>query len=836
MKRKTSTRTARNSDGKGDEILRDLHELSRNLWWSWQPDGHAFWARVAQAVPASRRDASNPCVVVAALTTKRAAGLAADPAYVRLHQKFVRRFRQEGQRQGRAPKGLSSQAPVAYFSMEFGVHESLSIYAGGLGILAGDHTKSASDEGVPLVGIGLYYRRGYFRQDVDEKGKQEVVQTLTNPATAPLDAVKGRNGRELRIGVELPQGKVLLRAWELRVGRVSVYLLDSDVPENRPRDRRITHRLYSIDRRERIQQELLCGIGGVRLLETLRIRPGVWHLNEGHVAFLTLERLRIARRDQRLEVAEALESIAADTVFTTHTPVPEGNEVFDLALARLHLGPYAKAAGIPIDEYLSLGLDWGADNQPVLSMTVLALRLSRFRNGVSTLHGEISRQMWKHLWPGFRAAEVPIGSVTNGVHMPTWVAPEMDSLYRRHLGSQWTARLDDAEFWKKSTAIPDRELWEAKQSLKVRLVRFVREREDARLRRYGWSASRRERAVGKLLDPEAFTIGFARRFALYKRADLIFRDLKRAARLFGSRARPAQIVFAGKPHPEDPFGRQLFESIVAMAKRREFAGRVVVLENYDMEIGRHMVQGVDVWLNNPRRPLEASGTSGQKVPLNGGVNCSILDGWWCEGYSPKVGFAFGKAEPYDDLELQDRDDSSALYRVLEKEVVPLFYQRDRSGLPRRWLRMVKAAIASTAPTFSSSHMVLEYVRNLYVPALEHARSLRAQQAGELVSWKEDVFQSWPLVHLRDALAVAGGLEIDVFLAGISPQDIACLSDDGRACTVNVIKTMGPGLHRVRIGGRGRGARAGGAGCVRLFPAHPSLAHPQELGLSLEIEV
>ena len=835
MKRKSSTTAAKGTGGKGNQILHDLHELSRNLWWSWQPEGRSFWARVAEVVPATRRDATNPCVVVAALNAKRAASLGADPKYVALHERFLRRFRQEVGRQLRAPKGLSSQAPVAYFSMEFGVHESLAIYAGGLGILAGDHTKSASDEGVPLVGVGLYYRRGYFRQDLNEHGKQEVVQGLTNPAVAPLEAVRGKNGRELRIGVELPQGKVQLRAWQLRVGRVSVYLLDADVPENRPRDRRITHRLYSIDRRERIQQELLAGIGGVRLLGALGIRPGVWHLNEGHVAFLTLERLRIARQERGLEVPEALESIAADTVFTTHTPVPEGNEVFDLALARLHLAPYAKAAGISIDEYLSLGLDWGADNQPVLSMTVLALRLSRFRNGVSALHGEVSRDMWKHLWPGFRAADVPIGSVTNGVHMPTWVAPEMDALYRRHLGAQWTRHQDDAEFWKKSAAIPDRELWETKQNLKAKLVRFVREREDARLRRFGWTASRRERAVGDLLNPEAFTIGFARRFALYKRADLIFHDLKRAARLFGSRSRPVQIVFSGKPHPEDPLGREVCERIAAFAKRKEFHGRVVLLENYDMEIGRHMVQGVDLWLNNPRRPLEASGTSGQKVPLNGGVNCSILDGWWCEGYTPRVGFAFGKTEPYEDLNQQDRDDSSAMYRVLEKEVVPLYYQRDRGGLPRRWLRMVKAAIASTAPTFSSSHMVLEYVRNLYVPALEHSRSLRAQQAGQLVSWKEDVFQSWPLVHLRDAADVAGGLEVDVFLAGISPEDIACLSDDGNECSVAVVKTMGPGLHRVRIAGRRRG-RGASARCLRIFPVHPSLAHPQELGLSLEIEV
>jgi len=782
-----------------------------------------------------------PVILVGRLGSRHLQALASDSRYVAAHQRVLRRLRAVVSSRPRPPAGLSWARPIAYFSMEFGVHESLPVYAGGLGILAGDHAKSASDEGVPLVGVGLYYRRGYFRQEMDSSGKQQVIQLPAKTSEQPIEPVLGPSGRELRIPVELPQGVVVLRAWRLQVGRVSVYLLDADVPENRASDRKITHRLYSVARRERIQQELLCGIGGLRLLAALGVDPGAYHLNEGHVAFLTLERLRGLRTGRRLGVDEALEMVASNTVFTTHTPVPEGNEVFDLALAREHLTPYAEAAGLDVDEYLSLGVDHDVDGRPFLSMTVLALRLSRFRNGVSALHGEVSRGMWQHLWPGFRAEDGPIGSITNGVHMPTWVAPEMNALYRTHLGSDWTEHQEDAVYWKKAARISDRDLWDVKQGLKEKLVDFVRARESDRLERLGWSESRRKRAVEGLLDPNALTIGFARRFALYKRADLIFKDLKRIERLLASKARPVQVIFAGKPHPEDPLGRKLCERILALSRQAAFRGRVVLIENYDIEVGQRLVQGVDVWLNNPRRPLEASGTSGQKVPLNGGLNCSILDGWWCEGYSPNVGWAFGRPEPYDDLKLQDREDSQALYRVLEREVIPTYYRRDSAGLPKAWLKMVKAAIADTAVRFSSSHMVLEYARNLYAPAVANGSSVHARggsRARELVAWKENVFRSWPLVHLRDGqigkAGRDGALTIEVFLAGISPEALVCRDEAGAQRTVRVLRTSTPGVSRVRIVLPKQKKAA--SSTLWLYPTHPLLVNPQELGLSLEVHL
>jgi starch phosphorylase len=818
-------------------ILADLRSLSRNLWWSWQPRARDLWDRVADVLPSGVREEGrkNPVVLVAHLDARRLRLLAASPDYARAHRQVLAAFRSEVGRPARAPPfcaaaGLSPSAPVAYFSMEFAVHESLPIYAGGLGVLAGDHAKAASDDSLPLVGVGLYYRRGYFRQEIDARGKQRVIQAPARLDHLPLEPARLQSGAELRIGVELPRGIVWARVWRLEVGHVTILLLDSDVRENRPRDRAISHKLYCGTRADRIEQEIIAGIGGARALAALGIRPAVWHLNEGHVAFLTLERLRATREQLGLSVPEALEAIAADTVFTTHTPVPEGNEVFDLALARRYLETFARAAGIPVDDYLALGLDRGTDGRPFLSMTVLALRLSRQRNGVSRLHGEVARRMWQHLWPGFRADEVPITSITNGVHMPSWVAPRMEQIIARHAGGDWRRHLDDPRFWKKARRIPDRELWEAKRELKQELVAFVREREDARLKRCGWSAARRRRAVEGLLDPEVFTIGFARRFALYKRAALLFRDLKRAARLFASRSRPLQIVFAGKPHPEDAAGRALCEKIVALSRRREFRGKVVFLEGYDMEIGRRLVQGVDLWLNNPRRPLEASGTSGQKCPLNGGVNLSILDGWWCEGYSPAVGWTFGKVKEYEDHDLQDREDSASLLSVLENEVLPEYYQRDRSGLPRAWLGRVKAAMAQAAHRFSSSHMVLEYGRRLYAPAAVSGRAFRAGKgllAKALAAWKEEVLRSWRLVHLRGSRrGPRGALELEVFLGGISPRDIACRDEAGRTLPVTLLETISPGLHVLRV--RASGAR------LRLFPAHPALIPPEELGLTLEI--
>ncbi len=819
-------------------IAEDLHELAANLWWTWNEEAGQLWDRVAQQWPARSRARlrASPPAMARSLDRARLRRLTANDDYLRFHRRVMASLRRAVRRRP-AVEGLSRSRPIAYFSMEFGVHESLPIFAGGLGILAGDHAKSASDLGLPMVGIGMLYHRGYFRQELDGT-RMRVKYSALDIENAPLERVRGRDGKELRVSVELPDGVVRVRAWRARVGQVDLYLLDTDVSGNRPAQRRINNYLYGGSREDRIRQELVVGIGGVRLLAALGIEPSVWHMNEGHVAFLALERLRRIRQGTRLDVVEALEALAADTVFTTHTPVPEGNETFDMSLVRGYVESHAEAAGLPVDEFLDMGLD-DTGERPIFSMTVLALRLSRFRNGVSALHGEVARGMWSFLWPALQTREVPIGSVTNGVHMTTWVAPQMASLFDRHVGDDWRERQAEAKLWKRAAKIPDAQLWTAKQELKGELIGFVRERERARLARAGWNEKRITKHVDGLLRPDALTIGFARRFALYKRSALIFRDLKRAARLFGSERRPLQIIFAGKPHPEDPEGRKVFEKVARIAARKEFRGRVVLLENYDTEVCRYMVRGVDVWLNNPRRPLEASGTSGEKVPINGGLNVSILDGWWCEGYAPETGWAFGKTEAYDDLAVQDRDDAAALYKVLEREVIPLYYERDRRDLPRAWIKKLKSSMARLVPAFSSHRMVLDYVEQYYLPAQEQGRALRAaggKLARELAAWQDDVFRSLPLVHFRSGnLSLNGALVVEVFLGGLDPRRLRCWDEDGRDHRVTVERRDGAGLYRLRIERPAGVTKGGRRWKLRLFPTHPKLPQPQELGLAIDLE-
>ena len=816
-----------------EALRRDLVALSGNLWWSWSPEATDLWRRVAGA-PGSRRWGllGNPVRLARALERKRLEELARDPEYALHHARVMQLFARA--LEGRpAPEGLSKDAPVAYFSMEFGVHESLPVYAGGLGILAGDHSKAASDASVPLVGVGLFYHSGYFRQEIDSRGRHRVTYPRARLEDLPLETVALPGGGDLLIPIELPGRTVRAKVWRASVGNVPLFLLDADVPGNRPDDRKITHRLYGGTREDRIRQEVIAGIGGVRALRALGIRPGAWHLNEGHVTFLTLERLRELRESSGLGVPEALEAIAASTVFTTHTPVPEGNEVFDLALARRYLEAHARAAGIEIDDYLSLGLDHGPDGRPLLSLTVLALRLSRHRNGVSRLHGQVSRKMWSRFWPGFRTEDVPIGHVTNGVHTATWAAPEMDDLLRSAVAHDWSERLDEPEVWKRASRLDEAELHRVKQKLKADLVAFVRAREDARLERCGWPSGRRRRAVETLLDPDAFTIGFARRFALYKRSALIFRDLERARRLFGSRARPVQIVFAGKPHPEDPRGQEVFNEISAITRRKGFAGRVALIENYDVEAARRLVQGCDLWLNTPRRPLEASGTSGQKVPINAGLNLSILDGWWPEGCAESTGWAIGKPIEYSDPALQDADDAESLYRILEKEVLPLYYRRGRDGIPAAWFRKVKTSMAVLVPAFSTAHMIGEYTRKLYRPAVEAGRKIvasGARPARELASWKEMAARAWPLVHARSVKRAGKSLRVELFHGAIPPEHFAWLDANGRGGPGRVVEALGPGVSRIELGEAG--GRRGGD--VSLYPTHPAMADPREMGFAVTV--
>jgi len=836
-----------------------LPELAYNLWWSWQPEAQALFEYIDAAHWRRHR---NPVKLL------REAGpalrkLARDVPFLAMYEDVVRAFDEymnatptwHGRKSPRDQK-----SPVAYFCAEFGFHESLPIYCGGLGILAGDHTKAASDLGVPFVGVGLLYKNGYFTQRIDAKGNQVAEYPKLDFANLPATPVwvlplRQRQGRPatpvgLHVAVDLPGRRVWAQCWLVNVGRAQVILLDADLARNKPKDRRLTAQLYGGDRDTRIAQEIILGIGGVRALRALGISPAVWHLNEGHAAFVLFERIAELRKKQKLDFDYAVEAVAADTVFTTHTPVAAGNEAFGLPLMDKYFRRFCAQNNLELSRLLNLGLQSEEGGYKFFSMTVLALRLSSGSNGVSRLHGEVSRKLWKHLWPNIPQAESPITSITNGVHAPTWMAPEMAELFARHLGRNWRAHPDDTVFWEKARQIPDGELWRVRRHLKMRLIDFARQRLSRQLQRHG-ASKKQIKAAAKVLHPEALTIGFARRFASYKRADLIFREVKRLEKLVNNLKRPVQIIFAGKAHPQDREGQAILRRVFQMTQRKSLKGKVILLEDYDMNVGRHLVQGVDVWLNNPRRPMEASGTSGQKVLLNGGLNCSILDGWWAEGYEGGNGWAIGKVtEGLSEAE-QDRADARALYEVLEKEVIPCFYRRDREGLPRQWLKKVKASMATLIPRFNTETMVKNYAEKLYAPTRrrgEFVQSNRFANAAALAKIKEYLRAQWPLLHITHAAmttaaakrGAALNISAGVYLGALPPHLVqveACAMAAQQNGALEVIQAMP--LQQVKLNGNGvcqyklelnhqpdrfRYWR------LRVLPRHPALGHKHELGL------
>ena len=790
----------------------------------------------------------NPVDVLLRAGARRLGRWANDRALLRRARAIVRRWSRQPATSapeiGQSLHLFRSRGPVAYLSMEFAVHPSLPFYAGGLGILAGDHLKSASDLGLPLIGVGLAYRRGYYRQEVDATGDMRVVYPRLDYDRMPMELVRDAAGREIRVTVDLPATRskprrVELRAWRITTGRTQILLLDSDHDANARADRALCQFLYGGSREDRIAQEILAGIGGVKLLRALDIEPSVWHLNEGHVTFSTLERLRVLREEvPGLTNDEAIEIIASRTVFTTHTPVPEGNEVFDLGLARRYLAAPCAEADIDVDDYLGLGLDHDSRGKPLLSMTVLAMHLSRMRNGVSALHGQVSREMWRRLWPGVDTADLPIGSVTNGVHVPTWISPEMDELFRRFIDTDWRSRQIHDIVWKRALKLPDREIWSRRRILRERLIEFVRVRVAASRVREGANPEHARTASESLLDPDALTIGFARRFALYKRAALLFRDRKAAAKLFSNPRRKIQIIFAGKPHPEDPEGKKLFEEIVAISRKPAFRGKVVVLENYDMDIGRAMVQGADVWLNNPRRPLEASGTSGQKVSFNGGLNASILDGWWDEGFRPELGWSFGERRDFTSHAEQDRDDSRDLLALLSRQIVPLFYDRDRSGRPRDWLKRVKRAMVYHVDQFSSDRMVSDYACLYYAPTLLDGELIesRRDRLTQFVDWKSRMNRVWPLVHVREVTrsgpASKRRATVEIFAAGLETADVGGEALVGGE-SIKTIKGRRTSQGAIRFQFALPSGLKGPIN-IRFVPTHPYLFQPFDLGLCLKI--
>ncbi len=690
--------------------------LARNLWWSWDSETSSLFNELD---PVRWRELDhNPVALLAGMNLgqlEERAGQLVLHSRLNYAYRRMQEYLHSNRTWGSTHSGVLKARPVAYFSAEFGLHESLPIYSGGLGILAGDHIKSASDLGVPLVGVGLFYAQGYFRQRLDVSGWQNEDYLDVDVRQLPLELLIGSDHLPVTITVETRGAPISARVWKASVGRNTLLLLDSDVEANTPDDRRLTARLYGGDHRVRIRQELLLGVGGVRALRALKIHPGVLHLNEGHSAFAGLEMIRQRMKTEGLSFHDAMRRVATQTVFTTHTPVPAGHDRFSAELIEEHLGPLREEMGISHEVLMGLGRVGAHNVAEDFCMTVLALKNSRKANAVSSLHGEVSRAMWTELFPNKSEDEVPIGHITNGVHVHTWLAPQMRFLYDRHLGPEWAQRSGEPGVWERIENVGDGELWETHQVLKSRLLSFVRQRAVSQAERRGEPKEVIERCR-RALSLDALTIGFARRFATYKRSNLAFRDIEQIAGLINDPQLPVQFVFAGKAHPLDGPGKHVLKQIAEFARDPQFAGKVVFVEDYDMNVARHLVQGVDVWLNNPRRPLEASGTSGQKVVLNGGLNLSILDGWWAEAYDGSNGFAIGMGETHSSIEVHDQMDADGLYRAMNEEVIPLFYDRDNDGLPRGWLARMKSSIRSLGWRFNSDRMVMDYVTKCYIPA------------------------------------------------------------------------------------------------------------------------
>jgi len=703
-----------------DRFIAPLQErlwaLARNLWWSWDHNSSSLFLDLD---PARWNELNhNP---VALLSELPLAKLETRAAELMLHSRVNYAYRrmleylEADHTWGAKNAGVLRPHPVAYFSAEFGVHESLPVYSGGLGVLAGDHIKSASDLDIPLIGVGLFYGQGYFRQRLDLNGWQREEYLKTDVNQMPMEVAIGKDGRPIVVEIETRSGRIRAKVWRVDVGRRDLLLLDSDVEGNAPEDRELTSRLYGGDLRIRIRQELLLGVGGLRALKALGVSPGVLHLNEGHSAFAVLEAIRMRMEEEGLAFDAAVPRVSREVVFTTHTPVPAGHDRFDAGLIEEHIGPLREALGLSKESLMGLGRENTNNGDESFCMTVLALRLSRRANAVSALHAEVSRAMWTGLFRDKVEDDVPIGHITNGVHVPSWLAPQMFRLYDRHLGTDWHQRSSEAKIWLGIENVDDGELWETHLNLKSQLIEFVRRRAVEQAERRGESPEVLQR-LERALSPDALTIGFARRFATYKRANLILTDMERLASMVNDPNRPVQFVFAGKAHPLDEPGKRVLQQIAELMRDPKFRDKFVFVEDYDINVGRHFVQGVDVWLNNPRRPLEASGTSGQKVVLNGGLNLSVLDGWWAEAFDGMNGFAIGTGRTHSNMNVHDTRDGEDLMRTLSEEVVPLYYARDRDGLPRGWIKRMKRTIRTLGWRFNADRMVMDYTQKCYVPA------------------------------------------------------------------------------------------------------------------------
>ncbi|MBW1817216.1 MAG: alpha-glucan family phosphorylase [Deltaproteobacteria bacterium] len=772
------------------EPLQALKRLAYNVCFSWKDDIWDLFQRVDPGLWASC--SHNPVLMLGLVSQERLEELSRDQGFLAQLERVGDGFDRYLSHPRVQAMDYCPEAPfqVAYFSAEFGLADCLPIYSGGLGVLSGDHVKSSSDLNVPLVGVGLLYQQGYFNQYLSSDGWQMETYTVNDLANMPVTQVRDHDGAPLTVSVDFKGEPVQVLIWRIDVGRVPLYMLDTNAEENPPEIRSTTSQLYGGDREMRLKQEIVLGIGGVRALKALGIEPTVIHMNEGHSAFSALERINILRKEKQLSFDEAREIVLAGTVFTTHTPVPAGNDVFDVDLMRTYLEPYARELGIHFKVLLGYGRVEPRNESENFGMTPLALRLSAYSNGVSRLHGKVSRRIWKEVWRRHPVEDVPIEHITNGIHVPTWISREMGALFDRYLGPDWAEDPDNERLWRRIEEIPATELWLAHERCREKLIGFARLRLVEQMKNRGAGTAQLQ-AAGEVLGTGALTIGFARRFATYKRATLLYRDPDRLARIMSNPDRPVQIIVAGKAHPQDDEGKAFIKHIVHLARDERFRNRIVFLEDYNLHVARNLLSGSDLWLNTPRRPLEACGTSGMKALANGSLNLSVLDGWWDEGYHREFGWALGHGEVYEDTEAQDAIESRDLYNLLEEEVVPLFYQRGRDGIPRGWLEKMRAGLRHLVPLFNSHRMVLEYVSRYYRPCSVRYNALRRdnfQGARDLAAWRRKLMTSWQDVAVQDVSA-GNGVEMEVGrdlevtakinLGSLAPEDVTVEAYYGR---------------------------------------------------------
>ncbi|HLA68529.1 MAG TPA: alpha-glucan family phosphorylase [Bacteroidota bacterium] len=832
--------------------LECLLELAHNLAWVWDTDLMELFIRLDPDI--WEQTQHNPVRLLGTIKQERLNSAARDEAYLaqveRGYEKF-KKYREASSCWFKKTYGEIFKTHVAYFSAEFGLTECLPNYSGGLGILSGDHLKAASDLGIPLVGVGLLYQQGYFRQYLNVDGFQQERYPENDFYTLPIELQRDQNGKPITVSCELPGRSVTAQLWLVRVGRAPLYLLDANIPQNSRQDQKITDQLYGGDREMRMMQEVLLGIGGYRALKALGLDPGVYHMNEGHSSFLSLERCRDLMKEQKLSFSAAREAASAGIVFTTHTPVPAGNDFFTPDLMSKYFSSYRSELGISEKEFLGLGRENPDNLQEHFCMTVLALRMAGKSNAVSRLHGKVSRSMWKNVWPRIPVDDLPIISITNGTHGPSWISRDMAGLYDRYLGPRWRDDGGDLALWSRVNHIPDEELWRTHERRRERLVAFARARLRDQLAARGAPAVEVERAK-EVLNSEALTIGFGRRFATYKRATLILRDAERLTNLLTNKERPVQILFTGKAHPLDNPGKDLIRQIIHFERLNGIRNRMVFLEDYDMVVGRYMVQGVDVWLNTPRRPLEASGTSGMKAALNGAINLSILDGWWDEAYNATTGWAIGKGEEYTDEKLQDDVESNALYDLLEKEIVPLFYKRGADDLPREWISKMKGSMRTIGPQFNTNRMVREYMDKMYLTAQVRSQALRSEEfkkAKELAAWKERVSVAWDDIELgeviiekADKLKVGESVTVraSIELGDLTPADVfvdlwyGVLNAKGNIeqPKLSLMKSTGKkdGSNHEYVGTITMETSGRLGHTIRILPRHEDLDNPNQQGL------